>query len=218
MKPDRQLQPDVVDELRWEPSLDEKEIGVNVTGGLVTLTGRVRTYAEKLAALRAVERVVGVAAIANELTVVPTAAFEHSDVDIARAALQALALSASVPKDRIKVRVENGWVTLEGKVEWQYQRDHAENALRLLPGVRGVNNQVILEPPSVRVAEVTKQIQAALSRSAALHAQEIKVEARDRRITLRGTVHSWDERREAEHAAWAAPGVTAVENELTVTV
>lgn len=217
MKSDRQLQQDVMDELRYEPSLDEKEVGVNVAGGLVTLTGRVKTYAEKLAAIRAVERVGGVVAIANEVSVVPTGAFEHTDVDIAEAAIHSLRWSPSVPRDRLKVRVENGWVTLEGKLDWQYQKDSAENAVRLLAGVRGVTNLVVIEPP-VKVTEVSKQIQAALARSAALHAQQIKVEARDRRVTLRGTVHSWDERREAEYAAWAAPGVAAVENQLAVSV
>jgi osmotically-inducible protein OsmY len=217
MKSDRELQQDLMDELRYEPSLDEREIGVNVAGGLVALTGRVRTYAEKFAAIRAVERVGGVSAIANELAVVPTGGFEHTDVDIAEAALHALRWTSSVPRDRLKVRVEKGWVTLEGKLDWQYQKDAAENALRPLAGVRGVTNLVVIEPP-VRVAEVSRQIQAALARSAALHAQEIQVEARDRRVTLRGTVHSWDERREAEYAAWAAPGVAAVENQIAVGV
>lgn len=216
MKTDRQLQQHVMDELHYEPSLDESEIGVNVSGGLVALEGRVKTYAEKLAALHAVERVAGVVAVANELSVVPTRAFEHTDVDIAEATLHALCWLSSLPRDVVKVRVEDGWVTLEGKVEWWYQRDHAENVVRPLAGVRGVTNQIVVESP-LKVAEVTRQIEAALARSAALHAQEIKVETRDRRVILRGKVHSWDERREAEYAAWAAPGVSEVENELAVT-
>jgi osmotically-inducible protein OsmY len=215
MKPDTQLQQDVMDELRYEPSLDEKEIGVNVANGLVALTGRVKTYAEKLAAIRAVERVAGVRGIANEVAVAPPKAFEHTDVDIAEAAIRALQWRASVPSDRVKARVEKGWVTLEGKLDWQFQKEAAEDAVRPLAGVRGITNVITVAPPA-KPAEVSQKIVAALSRSAALHAQQIKVEARDRKVTLKGTVHSWDERREAEYAAWAAPGVAAVENELAV--
>lgn len=215
MKSDRVLQQDIMDELRYEPSLDERAIGVNVSGGLVALTGHVKTYAEKLSALHAVERVSGVEAVANEITVVPSGLFEHSDVDIAEAALHALYWHASVPRNQVKVRVENGWVTLEGRLEWRYQSEAAANAIRPLAGVRGVTNLIVTESP-VKVTEVTNQIKAALARSAALHAQEIKVEARDRRVILRGKVHSWDERREAEYAAWAARGVSEVTNELAV--
>jgi osmotically-inducible protein OsmY len=215
MKPDKQLQQDVMDELRYEPSLDEKEIGINVAAGLVTLTGRVKTYIEKLAAIRAVERVDGVRGIANEMTVVPPKAFEHTDVEIAEAAMRALAWCPTVPRDRVKVRVENGWLTLEGKLDWQYQKDMAENAVHLLAGVRGLSNLVSIQP-AVKAAEVNKKIEAAFARSAALHAQQITVETHDRRVILKGKVHSWDERREAETAAWAAPGVAAVENQLAL--
>jgi osmotically-inducible protein OsmY len=215
MKSDRQLQMDVMDELRYEPSLDEKEIGVNVSNALVTLTGRAKSYAEKLSAIRAVERVAGVRGIANELNVVPPKAFEHTDVEIAETAMRALQWRAAVPRDRVKPRVEKGWVTLEGKLNWQYQKEAAEDAVRSLAGVRGIINLLTVEPP-VKPAEVSQKIVAALARSAALHGHAIKVESLDRKVTLKGTVHSWDERREAEHAAWAAPGVTAVENELAV--
>lgn len=215
MKPDKQLQQDVIDELRYEPSLDEKEIGVNVANGLVALTGRVKTYAEKLAAIRAVERVAGVRGIANELAVVPSKAFEHSDVEVAEAAIRALLWRSLVPRDRVKARVEKGWVALEGKLDYQFQKEAAEDAVRPLAGVRGITNLITVEPP-VKSADVSQKIVAALARSAALHAQQIKVDTLNHKVTLTGTVHSWDERREAEHAAWAAPGVTTVQNELAV--
>ena len=215
MKPDKQLQQDVTDELRYEPSLDEKEIGVNVANGLVALTGRVKTYAEKLAAIRAVERVAGVRGIANELAVVPGKAFEHSDVEVAEAAIRALLWRSLVPRDRVKARVEKGWVALEGKLDYQFQKEAAEDAVRPLAGVRGITNLITVEPP-VKAADVSQKIVAALARSAALHAQQIKVDTQNHQVTLTGTVHSWDERREAEHAAWAAPGVTTVQNELAV--
>jgi len=131
MKSDRELQQDVMDELRFEPSLDEKEIGINVENRLVTLTGRVKTYFERLAALRAVERVAGVRAIANEINVVPPKTLEHSDVEIAEAAVRALQWTPTVPRERVKVRVEKGWLTLEGRLDWQYQKTAAEKAVQL---------------------------------------------------------------------------------------
>jgi osmotically-inducible protein OsmY len=215
MKPDKQLQQDLIDELRYEPSLDEKEIGINVLEGLVTLTGRVKSYYEKFAAVRAVERVGGVRAIADELEVHIPVAHEHRDVDIADAVLRALQWRTAVPRERVKARVEKGWVTLEGELDWQYQKEASESAIRDLAGVRGVANLINVKP-TVKAADVTQKIKTALARSAALHADKIAVETTNGQVTLKGSVHSWDERREAERAAWAAPGVKRVENDLAV--
>lgn len=216
MKSDQRLLRNVLEELRYEPSLDEREIGVNVSNGLVALTGRVKSYAEKMAALHAVERVVGVEAVANEISVQPTVQFERTDVDIAEAALHAVHWLASVPPGSVKVQVQNGWVTLEGQVRWRYQSENVENAILPLAGVRGVLNQIVIESP-VSGSEVSQQIAAALARRAALYARDIHVVTENHRVVLKGKVNSWNERREAENAAWAAPGVTWVENQLVVT-
>jgi osmotically-inducible protein OsmY len=215
MKTEKQLLQDVTEELAYEPSLDEKEIGVAVSHGIVTLTGRVKSYSEKVAAVRAVERVSGSSAIVNELVVNPLKMFEHTDVDIAEAAGKALAWSSVLPPDRVKIRVERGWVTLEGELDWQFQREAAESAVHPLAGVRGITNLITIKP-RVKAEDVKRQITAAFARSAALDAEAIKVEAHDARVTIKGRVHSWTERREAESAAWAAPGVVAVENDLAV--
>lgn len=216
MKTDLQIQKDVAEELSWDPSIHESEIAISAKNGVVTFTGTVRSYAEKYAAERAAERVSGVKAIADDLTVRPVQGFIRSDTDIAHAAVTALEWDIQVPENKVKAKVENGWVTLIGAVEWKFEKDAAERAVRYLTGVRGVSNLVAIQPKHVSKFEVGSKIKEALRRSAERDADRITVEALDGRVTLKGTVRSFAERVDAERAAWSAPGVTAVEDRIAV--
>ena len=215
MKTDIQLQRDVIEELRWDPTVGRVEIGVAAKDGVITLSGEVDTFAQKYAAEHAAKRVGGVRAVAEELTVKLPSTTQRSDTELAHAAVNALRWDVVVPDDRVTVRVEDGWIALEGTVEWQYQRTAAERALRYLTGVKGLTNLITVKP-RVTAADVRAKIETALERSAEIDAQQIHVEAFNGTVRLTGRVRSWAERNDAEQAAWSAPGVTKVEDRLLV--
>jgi len=218
MKTDRELEHDVMNELQWEPSVHEKGIGVTVSNGVVTLRGCVPTYADKWAAEQAAERLRGVRGVAQELEVRLPGEFEQSDAALACSAANVLDWNSHLPKDTVKVSVEKGVLTLVGAVHYEYQRETAQRAVRNLSGVRAVTNLIRVEPPEVSILSVRSGIEAALQRHAQLDADCIAVETTDGTVTLRGTVHTMAERRVAASAAWSAPGVRQVNDELVVGV
>jgi osmotically-inducible protein OsmY len=217
MKSDKQLQQDVMDDLRWDPSIDASKVGVTCTNGVITLTGVVPSYFQKQNTERIVKRVAGVRAVANDIEVHLAGSAERNDTDVAQAALNALKWDTSVPDENIELSVTKGWVTLEGNVDWNYQRESCERVVEKLIGVKGVTNRLVVSP-HVKSRDVKSEIKAALHRYAELEARNIEVDSADSTVTLRGQVRSWAERKEAETAAWAAPGVTQVKNEIIVSV
>ena len=215
MKTDAELKKDVLTELAWDPLVPEARVGVTVNEGVVTLTGHLDTYAEKIAAKRAIERVSGVKAIAVELDVIPLGVHQRSDTEIATAAEHALSWNTSVPQDRVKVIVEKGWVTLSGELDWNFQRRAVERMIRPLKGVVGIIDNIRLKALPVPV-NLSNRIQDALTRQAVREAKRIEISMDGSVVTLRGHVHSWAERSAAEGATWSAPGVSRVINQLTI--
>jgi len=215
MKTDLQIQSDVVAELRWDPSVRAAEIGVAVKDGVATLSGNVDSFAKKFAAIHAAERVAGIRAVADEVRVLLPKDLKKTDTEIAHAVVNALAWDIEVPNDKILSRVDEGWVWLEGEVDWQYQKGSAERAVRYLTGVRGVTNSIRIKQRAF-VPEVRQRIEEALKRNAELDAARISIETGDGKVTLRGSVRSWTERSDAERAAWSAPGVLFVDDQLAI--
>lgn len=215
MKTDAQIQEDVLDELKWDPSVTHEHIGVAVSDGVVTLSGFVPTYFEKSSAESAAQRVSGVKAIAEKIEVRYPGSYRREDEAIASAIITAFKWNVQVPDDVIKVKVSKGWVTLTGEVEWEYQRTAAENAVKTLSGVIGVTNSIAIKS-KVQVLDVKTKIEDALKRATEREAERIKVSVEGRKVILSGKVRSYAELRDARSAAWSAPGVTDVQDNLVV--
>lgn len=215
MRSDKEIEQNVKDELRWEPGIESTDIAVSVKNGVVALTGFVHSYFDKWEAEKAAKRVSGVVGVANDIEVRLRSVDERPDPEIVRDAVAALKSQLPISYEKIKVVAKSGWVTLEGDVEWQYQKEAAERAIRHVKGIKGVSNLIVLKPQVVPT-EVKRKIEEALKRNAEIDANRISVEARGGEVVLKGTVRSWVEREEAEHAAWAAPGVYKVEDHITI--
>jgi osmotically-inducible protein OsmY len=218
MKTDSQIQTDVIQALKWDPSVTHEHIGVAVSDGIVTLSGTIPSYIEKFAAEKAAQRVGGVKAVVEKMEVKLPGSLQRGDEDIAKAIVYQINWNVQLPRDVIKTRVEDGWVELSGEVEWDYQRRAAESCVRGVTGVKGVTNIITIKEKEIQPAVVKNKIEEALKRLAEREARRIAVEVRGSKVVLSGKVHSFTEMNDAKWAAWSAPGVTSVENNLRVGV
>lgn len=216
MKTDSRLQAEVMQELKWDPSVTHEHIGVSVSGAIVTLSGSVPSYIEKSAAERAAQRVGGVKAVVEKIEVKLPGAHIRDDEDLARTIVNQFKWNIQVPDEAIKASVEEGWVELIGEVEWEYQRTASENCVRGLTGVKGVTNSIKIKPKKILPENIKQKIEEALKREAEREARRILVEVRGSTVILSGNVRSFSEMQDAKAAAWSAPGVTSVENNLHV--
>jgi osmotically-inducible protein OsmY len=216
LKSDAAIKTDVLHELKWDPRVDETDVGVQVKDGIVSLVGTIDSYGKKQAACDAAHRVPGVLDVANDLEVRLTSSWSKTDAEVAQAVRNALVWDTFVPEDKIKSTVENGRVILEGQVDNVYQRENAERVVQRLNGVRGVINRIIVKPKSVEPAQIRSSIQGALKRQSEREAQRIDIGVNDGVVTLSGKVRSWSEKNAVENAALFAPGVRRLDNKLTV--
>ncbi len=217
MKSDIQVQKDVIDQLKWEPFLHDSEIGVAVKNGIVNLSGQVDSYYKKLSAENATKKIAGVKAIAEDIQIGVSPASNKTDTEIAEAVLNALKWHSAVQEEKIKIKVENGNVRLDGEVEWEYQRTSARSAIENLTGVLSIINLISVKP-KVTASDIQQKISSAFHRSASIDAGKITVEVKGSKVILRGNVRSFVEKDDAETAAWNAPGVTSVESKLKIAI
>jgi osmotically-inducible protein OsmY len=218
MKTDEELRKDVMEEIKWDPELKSvaTEIGVAVKDGVVTLSGEVNTYWKKLSAEKAAQRVLGVKVVASDVEVKVGSLGKRSDTDVAEAVRNALRWNSAVNEEEIKVKVDNGWVYLDGKVDYEFEKRYAQSCVEDLVGVRGVTNSIGLKPKPIDTNDLHRKISAAYHRNATIDSAAVQIEAVGTKVTLRGKVKSWAEKKEAENVAWAAPGVMSVKNELEI--
>ena len=218
MKTNEELRKDVMTEIKWDPELRNvaTEIGVASKDGVITLSGTVDTYRKQIAAEKAAQRVAGVKVVASDIQVTLESLGTKTDTEIAEAVKNALRWNSAVNEDQIEVRVDNGWVYLDGKVDWEYERSTAERSVEGLVGVKGVTNKVSIQSKPLDTKGIKNKIAAAFHRSATIDSSSITIDSDGSKVTLRGKVRSWAERKDAEKAAWASPGVTAIDNQIEI--